>query len=57
MDKKYLLFGDKEESQPEETHFLAKIKQLLREALDGLLTAADVLNSLSTMFKLISHSE
>ena len=57
MDKKYLLFGDKEESQPEETHFLAKIKQLLREALDGLLTAADVLNSLSTMFKRISHSE
>ena len=43
MDKKYQLFGsDKDETQSEETHFLAKIKQLLKEALEGLLTAADV---------------
>ncbi len=40
-DRKYMVFGEKEEPG-EETHFLGKVRRLLREALDGLLTAAEV---------------
>ena len=41
FDKKYLVFGEKEE-EGEETHILGIIKKTLREALDGLLTNAEV---------------
>lgn len=41
FDPKYLVFGLKEESG-EDTHFLGKVRKLLREALDGLLSAAEV---------------
>ena len=40
-DRKYLVFGEREEPG-EETHILGKIRRLLREALDGLLSAAEV---------------
>ncbi len=38
------MFGDKEDSEVGDTtnHFIGKIRHLLREALDGLLTASDV---------------
>nr|XP_022322526.1 coiled-coil domain-containing protein 180-like isoform X12 [Crassostrea virginica] len=41
FDKKYLVFGEKEE-EGEETHILGIIKKTLREALDGLLTNAEM---------------
>lgn len=41
FDKKYLVFGEKEE-EGEEAHILGIIKRTLREALDGLLTNAEV---------------
>lgn len=41
FDKKYLVFGEKEE-EGEEAHILGIIKKTLREALDGLLTNAEV---------------
>ncbi len=37
-----LLDGDKDETKVEAAHFLHKIKLLLREAIDGLLTSAEV---------------
>lgn len=41
FDKKYLVFGEKEE-EGEEAHILGIIKKTLREALDGLLTNAEM---------------
>lgn len=41
FDKKYLVFGEKEE-EGEEAHILGIIKRTLREALDGLLTNAEM---------------
>lgn len=41
FDKKYLVFGEKDE-EGEDLHFLGIIKRTLREALDGLLTSGEV---------------
>ncbi|XP_061169622.1 coiled-coil domain-containing protein 180-like isoform X3 [Saccostrea echinata] len=41
FDRKYLVFGEKEE-EGEENHILGIIKKTLREALDGLLTNAEM---------------
>lgn len=41
FDKKYLVFGEKDE-EGEELHLLGTIRRNLREALDGLLTSAEV---------------
>jgi hypothetical protein len=41
FDRKYLVFGEKEE-EGEEKHILGIIKKTLREALEGLLTNAEV---------------
>ncbi|CAG2191023.1 unnamed protein product [Mytilus edulis] len=40
FDKKYLIFGEKDE-EGEEYHLLGIIRRNLREALDGLLTSAE----------------
>ncbi|XP_005103775.1 uncharacterized protein LOC101855202 [Aplysia californica] len=45
FDKKYMVFGEKPEegeTEAEEKHFLAMITRTLRDALDGLLTTAEV---------------
>ncbi|KAK3730052.1 hypothetical protein QZH41_009552, partial [Actinostola sp. cb2023] len=39
FDKKYLVFGEKHDDAD---HFLAKIKNVLREGMDGLLATADL---------------
>ncbi|XP_022107089.1 coiled-coil domain-containing protein 180-like [Acanthaster planci] len=39
FDPKYYVFGDKPER---ETHFLAQIRRILQDALEGLLTTADL---------------
>ncbi|KAK3086983.1 hypothetical protein FSP39_000010 [Pinctada imbricata] len=41
FDRKYLIFGEKDE-EGEERHLLGIIKRTLREALDGLLTTAEM---------------
>ena len=41
FDKKYLIFGEKDE-EGEERHLLGIIRRNLREALDGLLTSAEL---------------
>ena len=41
FDKKGLPFGEKEDENEDE-YFLGKINHILRDALDGLLAAADV---------------
>ncbi|XP_076092470.1 coiled-coil domain-containing protein 180-like isoform X4 [Mytilus galloprovincialis] len=41
FDKKYLIFGEKDE-EGEEYHLLGIIRRNLREALDGLLTSAEL---------------
>ena len=41
IDKKYFIFGEFNEDR-EELHLLGRCKRLLREALDGLLSAAEV---------------
>lgn len=40
-DKKYLHFGECDEPS-EEKHFLGKVRKILRDSTDGLLTAADI---------------
>ncbi|XP_069121816.1 LOW QUALITY PROTEIN: coiled-coil domain-containing protein 180-like [Argopecten irradians] len=41
FDKKYLIFGEKDE-EGEENHLLGIVKRTLREALDGLLTSGEM---------------
>ena len=57
FDKKYLIFGEKDE-EGEERHLLGIIRRNLREALDGLLTSAEVLLQIWLFFfsALATHS-
>ena len=41
IDKKYFIFGEYDEDG-EETHFIGRTKRILREALDGLLSSAEL---------------
>ena len=46
FERKVLIFGDvtsEEEEQSADTHFLGIIRKVLREALDGLLSASEVI--------------
>ena len=55
--KNYMIFGEKDE-EGEERHLLGIIRRNLREALDGLLTSAEVLLQIWLFFfsALATHS-
>lgn len=58
MDKKYQVFGEKneEEEEVEAKNFLSIIQRTLKEALDGLLTTAEVPKLKPPFFPLLLYA-